>query len=79
VLALTASTSWQNPQKESPKWSEDDGLIVKRKGNPRESMREAWGLANGHEGRNHGGMSSGPKTEEGKSRVTMNLPWAGVR
>jgi len=44
VLASTASTSWQNPQKESPKWSEDDGLIVKRKGNPRESTREAWGL-----------------------------------
>jgi len=72
VLASTASTSWQNPQKESPKWSEDDGLIVKRKGNPRESTRKAWGLANGHE-------SSGPKTEEGKSKVTMNLGRAGVR
>ena len=72
MLASTASTSWQNPQKESPKWSEDDGLIVKRKGNPRESTRKAWGLANGHE-------SSGPKTEEGKSKVTMNLGRAGVR
>jgi hypothetical protein len=26
--------------------------------------------------RNHGGLCSGPVTEEGKKRVTMNLPWA---
>jgi len=35
---------YDNPERESPKWSEDDGLIVKRKGNPRESTVEAWGL-----------------------------------
>lgn len=38
---------YQNPQKESPKWSEDDGIIVKRKGNPKESTIEAWGLVDG--------------------------------
>ncbi len=38
---------YSNPQKESPKWSEDDGIIVKRDGNPKESTIEAWGLVDG--------------------------------
>src|ERR1035437_1559296 len=35
---------YADPQKESPKWSLDDGLCVKRKGNPKEMTIEAWGL-----------------------------------
>ena len=35
---------WDKPEQQSPKWSEDDGIIVKRKGNPKESTIEAWGL-----------------------------------
>jgi len=38
---------WRNPQKEAPKWSEDDGLVVKRKTNPKESTIEAWGIVEG--------------------------------
>ena len=38
---------WTSPQKEAPKWSEDDGIIVKRKSNPKESTIEAWGLVDG--------------------------------
>ena len=39
---------WQNPQGEAPKWSEDDGLIFKRKSASRkESTIEAWGLVEG--------------------------------
>jgi len=38
---------WSDPQKQSPKWSEDDGIIVKRKGNPPEATVEACGLVDG--------------------------------
>jgi len=36
-----------NPKKQSPKWSEDDGIIVKRKSTYNESTVEAWGLVDG--------------------------------
>lgn len=38
---------WANPQREAPKWSEDDGIVLKRQGNPKESTVEAWGLVDG--------------------------------
>lgn len=38
---------WENPQRDAPKWSEDDGIIVKRKSNPKEATLEAWGLVDG--------------------------------
>lgn len=38
---------WDNPSNSGQKWSEDDGLVVKRKTNPKESTVEAWGLVEG--------------------------------
>lgn len=38
---------WDAPHKQSPKWSEDDGIIVRRKGNPKEATVEAHGLVDG--------------------------------
>lgn len=35
---------WDKPETQSPKWSEDEGLILKRNGYYRESTFEAWGL-----------------------------------
>jgi predicted phage terminase large subunit-like protein len=38
---------WDNPRRQAPKWSEDDGVILKRAGNPKEASLEAWGLVDG--------------------------------
>jgi hypothetical protein len=42
---------WQDPKLEcraaSVSWSENDGITVKRRGNPKEATIEAWGLVDG--------------------------------
>lgn len=38
---------WANPEKQAPRWSEETGLVVNRKTNPKESTLEAWGLVDG--------------------------------
>lgn len=38
---------WADPRKQAPRWSEDGGLVVRRKGNPKESTLEAHGLVDG--------------------------------
>lgn len=38
---------WANPQADSPKWSEDEGIVLKRKSNPKEGTVEAYGLVDG--------------------------------
>jgi phage terminase large subunit-like protein len=38
---------YANPPAESPKWSEDEGITVKRSSNPKEATVEAWGLVDG--------------------------------
>ena len=38
---------YANPRQQAPKWSEDDGLIVKRKSRAKEATFEAWGLVDG--------------------------------
>jgi hypothetical protein len=38
---------YQNPQREASSWSQDGGIVVKRKSNPKENTVEAWGLVDG--------------------------------
>jgi len=38
---------WAAPRSDAPKWSESQGLIVKRRGNPKEATIEAHGLVDG--------------------------------
>lgn len=38
---------WNKPASEAPKWSEDDGLVLRRSIERRESTIEAWGLVEG--------------------------------
>lgn len=47
LKSLFPEILYADPKKESLKWSEDDGLRVKRKGNPKEETLEAYGLVDG--------------------------------
>lgn len=38
---------WANPAREAPSWSLDNGIVVKRLGNPKEQTIEAHGLVDG--------------------------------
>ena len=38
---------YRDPQKDSPLWSEESGIVVKRKSNPKEATVESWGLVDG--------------------------------
>ena len=38
---------YSDPVNQSPKWSEDEGITVNRKGNPKEATVEAWGVVDG--------------------------------
>jgi phage terminase large subunit-like protein len=38
---------YARPDRDSPRWSEDSGLVVKRRTNPKEATIEAWGLVDG--------------------------------
>lgn len=47
LKSLFPDILFEKPQSQAPKWSEDEGIIVKRKSNPKEATVEAWGLIDG--------------------------------
>lgn len=47
LISLFPETFYANPQKDSPSWSLDNGLTVRRKSNPKERTIEAHGLVDG--------------------------------
>jgi predicted phage terminase large subunit-like protein len=44
---IASDVFWQDPKRQAPRWSADDGLVIKRKSNPKEGSIEAWGLIDG--------------------------------
>jgi hypothetical protein len=38
---------WEEPRKQAPQWSINGGIVVKRKGNPKEATIEAFGVIDG--------------------------------
>lgn len=47
---------YTNPRSQSPMWSEDNGLVVRRRGTPKEATVEAWGLVDGQPTSKHFGV-----------------------
>lgn len=47
LKTLFPDVLYANPRRESPKWSEDEGIVVKRTSNQKEATVEAWGLVDG--------------------------------
>ena len=54
LKALFPDVLWEDPRK-APKWSEDEGIVLKRVSNPKESSVEAWGLVDGQPTSKHFG------------------------
>lgn len=47
LTVLFPDVFWANPKREAPRWSEEKGITVKRKSNPKEATIEAHGLVDG--------------------------------
>lgn len=47
LIRLYSDVLWSDPRREAPRWSEEKGLVVKRKSNPKEATLEAHGLVDG--------------------------------
>lgn len=47
LIYLFPDILWKEPDRNAPKWSEDDGIVLKRKSRPKESTVEAWGIVDG--------------------------------
>lgn len=56
LKALYPDVLFADPRNESPKWSEEKGLVVKRRGNPKEATFEAHGLVDGQPTGAHFGL-----------------------
>lgn len=55
LVTLYPEVFFENPKTEAPKWSENEGITVRRKGNPKEATIEAYGLTDGQPTSKHWG------------------------
>jgi hypothetical protein len=56
LKALFPDVLWREPAREAPKWSENEGIVVKRASNPKEATVEAHGLVDGQPTSRHYGL-----------------------
>lgn len=56
LRSLFPDIFWENPRRDAPKWSEDDGIVLKRDSNPKEATVEAWGLVDAQPTGKHFGL-----------------------
>ena len=56
LRALFPNVSYDNPGRDSPSWSLDHGIILKRSSNPKEATVEAHGLVDGQPTSKHYGL-----------------------
>lgn len=56
LFTLFPDILYSRPHREAVKWSEDGGIIVQRKTNPKEATIEAWGLVDGQPTSKHFGI-----------------------
>ena len=47
LKSLYPDVFYAEPRRESPQWSEENGIVVRRVSNPKEGTIEAWGLVDG--------------------------------
>lgn len=47
IQALFPDVLYSHPERDSPRWSIETGIVVKRESNPKEGTVEAWGLVDG--------------------------------
>lgn len=47
LLKVFDDVLYANPSRDAPKWSDETGIVVKRKSNAKEATLEAWGLVDG--------------------------------
>jgi hypothetical protein len=56
LKTLFPDVLWREPAREAPKWSENEGIVVKRAANPKEATVEAHGLVDGQPTSRHYGL-----------------------
>lgn len=62
---------YQHPRKESPSWSVENGIVVRRLTNPKEKTVEAWGLVDGQPTGAHFGLGV---FDDVVTRKSVNTP-----